>query len=129
MLFLQFEIGEDRYLIAATDVVEVVPPARLKKIPNTPSYVAGLLNYRGEAIPVVDLCYLMTGQVCKHKLSSRIAVVTYRRSGKQKVSIGLLIEHMTETAVWDESDFSDSGVKMKENGYFGDVVIANKGTI
>ena len=47
MLFLQFKINDNKYLLEAKGVIEVVPYANLKRIPKAPKYVAGLLNYRG----------------------------------------------------------------------------------
>lgn len=126
MLFMQFKINDDRYIIEAKDIIEIVPFANLKRIPKAPPYVAGLLNYRGETVPIVDICYLMNERMCELKLSSRIALVNYKDDEGKLVCIGLLIEHLTETVRFEESDFSDSGVKLKDNPYLGKVVIDDK---
>lgn len=123
MLFMQFKINDDRYVIEARDIIEIVPYANLKRIPKAPPYVAGLLNYRGDTVPVIDVCFLMSGKLCELKLSSRIALVNYKDDGGKLVCIGLLIEHLTETVRFDEKDFSDSGVTLKDNPYLGKVVI------
>lgn len=126
MLFMQFKINDDRYVIEARDIIEVVPFANLKRIPKAPPYVAGLLNYRGDTVPVIDVCYLMSERLCEKKLSSRIALVNYKDREGKLVCIGLLIEHLTETVRFDEKDFSDSGVALKDNPYLGKVVIDDK---
>lgn len=123
MLFMQFTINNDRYLLEAKDIVEIVPFANLKRIPKAPPYVAGLLNYRGDTVPVVDVCYLMSDKLCELKLSSRIALVNYKSDINDSICIGLLIEHLTETVRFDEADFSDSGVNLKDNPYLGKVII------
>ena len=123
MLFMQFKINDDRYVIEAKDIIEIVPFANLKRIPKAPPYVAGLLNYRGDAVPVIDICFLMSEKLCELKLSSRIALVNYKDDDGKLVCIGLLIEHLTETVRFDEKDFSDSGVNLKDNPYLGKIVI------
>ncbi len=123
MLYLQFKIGGERYLIEAKDVMEIVPFAHLKNVPRAPRYVAGLLNYRGSSIPVIDVCYLMSEKGCEARLGSRIALVNYARDGGKKACIGLLIEHMTETVSMRESDFKSSGVNLKDHPYLGGVVM------
>ncbi|MBI5826492.1 MAG: purine-binding chemotaxis protein CheW [Deltaproteobacteria bacterium] len=123
MLYLQFKIGGERYIIEAKDVMEIVPFAHLKKVPGAPGYVAGLLNYRGSSIPVIDVCHLMSGKGCEVKLGSRIALVNYLKDGGKKACIGLLIEHMTETVSLRESDFKASGVNLKDHAYLGGVVM------
>lgn len=125
MLFMQFTIDNDRYLLEAKDIVEIVPYANLKRIPKAPPYVAGLLNYRGDTVPVVDVCYLMSDKLCELKLSSRIALVNYKNDVGESACIGLLIEHLTETVRFNESDFTDSGVNLKGNSYLGKVIIDN----
>lgn len=123
MLFVQFKINEDRYVVEAKDIVEIVPFANLKHIPKAPPYVAGLLNYRGETVPVIDICYLMTEKLCELKLSSRIALVNYKDDEGKPVCVGLLMEHLTETVRFDEKDFSEPGVAMKNNAYLGKVIV------
>lgn len=123
MLCLQFKIGGERYLIEAKDVMEIVPFAHLKKVPMAPGYVAGLLNYRGSSIPVIDVCRLMGEKGCEAKLGSRIALIDYAHDGGKKACIGLLIEHMTETVSMRESDFSPSGVNLKDHPYLGGVAM------
>lgn len=124
MLFMQFKISGSSYILEAKDIIEIVPYANLQRIPQAPAYLAGLLNYRGNTVPVVDICFLMSGKPCELKLSSRIAMVNYKADDEgQSVCIGLLIERLTETAIYSESDFSDSGVELEDSPYLGKVII------
>lgn len=123
MLFLQFKINDNRYILEARDIIEIVPYANLQQIPKAPAYVAGLLNYRGDSVPVIDICFLMSDKPCEAKLSSRIALVNYHGDDGRSACIGLLIEHLTETVRYNEDDFSDSGVTLEESPYLGKVVI------
>lgn len=123
MLFMQFTIDKDRYIIETKDIIEIVPYANLKQIPKAPPYVAGLLNYRGDTVPVIDICYLMSDKLCELKLSSRIALVNHKNDTGKSICIGLLIEHLTETVRFNESDFSDSGVNLNDNSCLGKVII------
>ncbi|MES1983132.1 MAG: chemotaxis protein CheW [Pseudomonadota bacterium] len=126
---MQFKINDDRYVLEAKDIIEVVPYAKLKRVPQAPPYVVGLLNYRGETVPVIDICFLMGDRLCELKLSSRIALVNYRDGSGLSVCIGLLIEHLTETVRFNEQDFSDSGVTLKDNPYLGRVIIDNNSIV
>ncbi|MDO8413644.1 MAG: chemotaxis protein CheW [Gallionellaceae bacterium] len=131
---MQFKTGKERYIFEARDIIEVIPYANLKPIPKAPPYVAGLLNYRGHTVPVVDVCYLMSDKLCEPKLSTRIALVNYKgvnykNEHNATVCIGLLIEQLTETVRFDEADFSDSGVVLKDDPYLGKVVIDDHGII
>ncbi|WP_017740393.1 chemotaxis protein CheW [Scytonema hofmannii] len=59
MLFLLLTIDNQLYAIASQQVVEVLPLVILKTLPHTPKYVAGVFNYRGRIVSVLDLCQLM----------------------------------------------------------------------
>lgn len=126
---MQFTIDKDRYLLEAKDIIEIVPFADLKRIQKAPPYVAGLLNYRGETVPVIDVCYLMNDKPCEQKLSSRIALVNYANDKGNSARIGLLMERLTEIVQFNESDFSDSGVNLKEHSYLDKVVIENNSIV
>jgi purine-binding chemotaxis protein CheW len=52
-------IGADRYGIELTDVREVVPEPRLTPVPGAPRTVLGVLNLRGEVVPVLDTAQLL----------------------------------------------------------------------
>ncbi|MEK6725065.1 MAG: chemotaxis protein CheW [Deltaproteobacteria bacterium] len=129
MLFLQFKVGNDRYVLEVKNIIEIVPFVHLKLIPKAPPYLAGLLNYRGTTIPVIDISYLMNNMACELKLSSRIALIKYTVDDGKSICLGLLSEHMTETVRFNENDFSDSGVNLKDHPYLGKVVIDDNGIV
>jgi purine-binding chemotaxis protein CheW len=52
---LRFELDETRYGLLATDVVEVVRAATPATLPDAPPIVVGVLNVRGDLIPVYDV--------------------------------------------------------------------------
>jgi len=75
MLFLLFQLGNDRYALEAGRVVEVLPLVELKGLPQSPPGVAGVFNYRGQPVPAVDLCALTLQRPAQECLSTRIIVV------------------------------------------------------
>jgi chemotaxis-related protein WspB len=75
MLLLTFTVGANRYAIDVTRVVEVVPRVELRKISQAPAFLAGLLDYRGRIVPVIDLGLLLDGAPCQDCLSTRIILV------------------------------------------------------
>ncbi|NMO22383.1 purine-binding chemotaxis protein CheW [Pyxidicoccus fallax] len=52
---LLFTLEGQRYGLPAGDVRELVRAARLTPLPRAPAVVEGLLNLRGELLPVLDL--------------------------------------------------------------------------
>lgn len=51
----QFEVSGKRYSLAMADMVEIGSLTQVFPLPLAPAYIRGLLNLRGQVIPVVDL--------------------------------------------------------------------------
>lgn len=129
MLCLLFHLGSERYAIEARQVLEVMPLVRIKEIPQAPKGVAGLINYRGSSIPVLDLSALATGQPAMARLSTRILIIDYRSASGSQQILGLLAERATETLHIKESDFQPSGVHLPGAPYLGPVAHDGRGII
>ena len=50
-----FQLGEELYGIDIMDVQEIVRLRDVRGIPNAPVYVEGIINLRGDIIPVINL--------------------------------------------------------------------------
>ena len=130
MLLLVFCLGDDRYAIETGRVVEVIPQVTLRKLPHAPDCVAGLFNYRGGVVPVIDLCALTQGQPCRPSLSTRIVLVRYTRPGDAVERVlGLMAERVTETLKASEGDLVSSGVSVERAPYLGKILMDADGMV
>lgn len=50
-----FQLGEELYGVNIMDVKEIVRLSEVRVIPNAPYYVEGIINLRGDIIPIIDL--------------------------------------------------------------------------
>jgi chemotaxis-related protein WspB len=75
MLLLTFKAGTNRYAIDVARIIELVPHVELTTIPHAPSFLAGLLGFRGKVVPVIDLGLLLNSVPCRECLSTRIILV------------------------------------------------------
>lgn len=50
-----FQLGSELYGVDIMDVKEIVKIQSVRPIPNAPYYVEGIINLRGEIIPIIDL--------------------------------------------------------------------------
>ncbi len=83
MLFLVFQLGTNRYAIEAAEVVEVLPLVNSKHIPRAPLGVAGVFDYHGTPVPLIDFTELAQGTPSRRWMSTRIILVNHRdKSGK-----------------------------------------------
>jgi purine-binding chemotaxis protein CheW len=52
---VEFLLGKEHYAIDLFDVREVVEYTSITKLPNTPSYMKGIIDLRGEITTIIDL--------------------------------------------------------------------------
>lgn len=50
-----FQLGKELYGVDIMDVKEIVKVQAVRPIPNAPYYVEGIINLRGEIIPIINL--------------------------------------------------------------------------
>lgn len=50
-----FQLGDELYGVDIMDVKEIVKIQNVRPIPNAPFYVEGIINLRGEVIPIINL--------------------------------------------------------------------------
>jgi purine-binding chemotaxis protein CheW len=53
--FLTFFLGDERYAIDVRKIHEVLEVPRITRVPRMPAFVSGVMNLRGNVIPVMDL--------------------------------------------------------------------------
>ena len=104
MLFLHFQIGDNGFALAADQIVEILPLVELKRARHMPEAVAGLFDYRGRFVPVIDLCELELKRPARRRLSTRIIMT--RLPCDESSVIGLIAENATETVRRDPGDFA-----------------------
>lgn len=122
MLYAQFFVDEDRYVISVKDIVEIVPVVQLKIVPMLPNYAAGLMNYHGSQVPVIDLCYLLLNRACRKKLSTRIILVNRGEGSGKSMTMGFMVEKATEMITVDESLYNPPAMRNPDGPTNGPII-------
>ncbi len=53
--FVVFRVGDEEFAVDIKRVKEIIRVREATRIPRTPSYIQGVINLRGDVIPVIDL--------------------------------------------------------------------------
>lgn len=75
---LSFIISSETYCIDVMNVVSIDQKSQINQIPLTPSHVLGVINLRGQIIPVIDLrkLFQIPTDSLQHKESCTIFIET-----------------------------------------------------
>ncbi|MCX7019688.1 MAG: chemotaxis protein CheW [bacterium] len=125
MLFVLLKIDADTYALDAERVVKILPLVTLKLTPHSPHGIAGLLNYRQQAVPVADLTMCATGRASRPMLTTRILLVNYPAGSETAHLLGVIAEGISRTEQLDPDKFEEAGIEAREAGYLGPVMAHN----
>jgi chemotaxis-related protein WspB len=129
MLYVTFRIGADRYALDVDQVEEVLPLVAIKSIPHAPRGVSGLFDYRGTAIPVVDLTELALGVPAPRRISTRILLVRAPGATSEHRRLGLIVEKATDVLRMEPSAFVEPGVRSAGAPWLGRVAKGPEGEL
>jgi twitching motility protein PilI len=85
-----FRIGQQHFIIPLNESREVFPvPEQVTAVPKSQAWVFGIVNLRGDLLPVLDLSLYLGGHAAKLSKRSRIIVIN-----DPEVSSGLLVDEV-----------------------------------
>lgn len=122
MLILPLKIQNDSYAIGIDNIKEVIPVVEFSEIPGSPDFMKGLINYRGQVCPIIDLSSLLKNVNSKNFLSTRIIIFEIT---DDKVLFGLLAEQVTETVFIDFNEISRVADGLTSESYIESTIIFN----
>ncbi len=126
MLLLLFSIGEEKYGIEATQVIEVWPALPLKPIHRTPDYIAGFARCRKQLVPIVDISKLYINKSASSRISTRIILTKVNGANDKGHTIGIIAERVTDTVNIDGAAPAASiGIKLKSGSLTGHELLIN----
>jgi len=100
---VEFLLGNEHYAVDLFDVKEVVEYTTITKLPNSASYMKGIIDLRGEITTIVDLkerLHIAAGAETNDE-NSRIIVLDEKIT---KAKTGIMVDDVTSVSTFDLSD-------------------------
>jgi len=101
---VEFRLGSEQYAIDLSDVKEVVEYSTITRLPNTPPYLKGVIDLRGEITTIVDLNERLNVAGNSPAISSegrRIIVLDEKHT---PVKMGIIVDEVSSVSTFEESD-------------------------
>jgi purine-binding chemotaxis protein CheW len=97
--YLTFQVAGQEYALAIKKVREIVEYGALTKVPRTPAAIRGVINLRGNVVPVLDLALLFG--VVPGAINARTCIIVVETSGQGECSImGIIADAVNKVAQW-----------------------------
>lgn len=93
--YLTFALANEEYGLEILKVREIIGYMEITAVPQTPHYVKGVINLRGQVIPVIDLRANFNMESTEVTEQTCIIVVEIGQ-GKRSFSTGIVVDHVEE---------------------------------
>ena len=101
--YLTFSVQDERFAVGIMDVREIIEVESLARVPMTPEYISGVINLRGNVVPVVDLAVRLGRSHSAISERSCIVMVELMLTDQQQV-LGMLVDSVNEILEIPEGD-------------------------
>ena len=99
--YLTLGIAEEIFAAPVERVQEILELRHVARLPHAPPYLLGMIDVRGQSIPVVDLRLKLGLPVAADSHATRIVVLKVTAGGR-KVILGLKADRVFEVTVLDD---------------------------
>lgn len=105
--YLTFSLANEEYGLEILKVREIIGYIDVTAVPQTPSYVKGVVNLRGKVIPVVDLRAKFGMVTTDVTDETCIIVVEITQNGRQ-CNTGIVVDHVQEVLDIADQDIEEA---------------------
>ena len=93
--YLTFALGKEQHGLEILKVREIIGYMEITAVPQTPHYVKGVINLRGQVIPVIDLRARFNMELAEITEESCVIVVEIQENDRN-FSTGLAVDRVVE---------------------------------
>ena len=101
--YIVIKIGEEQYGIDISFIDNIVRMQSITRVPHVQSYFAGVINIRGEVVPVMSLRLKMGLEPDEYTNKTRIIIV----KTETNAPIGLIVDEVREVVTLDERSIDE----------------------
>jgi len=99
MQVIVFKLGNEKYGVEISQVREIIRPAQITRIPNTPDFIEGVINLRGQITTIINLRKRFGLENKPIDNDTRIIVVEHNNS-----VIGMMVDSVSEVKYLSERE-------------------------
>ena len=107
--YIVVKFGDEQYGIDIKYIDNIVRMQRITRVPNVPAYIKGVINLRGEVVPVVSLRLKMG--LCEDEITKLTRIIIIKLDNGEV--IGVLVDAVKEVVTLDTREIEkvsyDSG--------------------
>ncbi len=112
--FIVIKIGEEQYGIDIRYVENIVRMQKITRVPQVQPYFKGVINLRGEVVPVMSLRTKMGLEEDEYTNKSRIIIVKLEANAP----LGIIVDEVKEVVTLDERSIDEPNRDSKSDSTY-----------
>jgi len=105
--YLTFKLSEEIFGVDVAQVREILDSIKITKVPQTPDFMCGVINLRGNVVPVVDMRLKFGLEKTETTVNTCIVVVEVNLDGENLI-LGALVDSVQEVFELDPVDIENA---------------------
>ena len=105
--YLTFRIGDENYGLELSQTREIIEYSGITEVPLMPNFLRGVINLRGEVVPVIDLAVRLGRKSIEVQKRTCIIVVELQNNEQNHV-LGLLADSVSEVIEMNDENIEDA---------------------
>ena len=103
-VYLSFLICDELFAVSVLKVLEVLQKQSITKVPNAPEYIMGIINFRGEVVPVFDTRVRFNQKYRNENDPFVIIVLDLTSETESLLRIGAMVDSVRDVITFNEDD-------------------------
>lgn len=125
--YLTFRLNQDWYALPVYQLVEVLTPPKITRVPSVPDHILGVMNFRGEVLSAIDLKGFFGLPQSESEADQAVVVVE-----EVEVRTGLLVDEVGDLIGLTPEDLSAEPIMAGESqriffvgaAYWGEILLS-----
>lgn len=101
--YLSFKLDEESFALHVSKVLEILEVTQITKVPQSPDYMRGVVNLRGNVLPVIDTRAKFGLSPTEFTIDTCIVVLNIVSEG-ETLTLGALVDTVQEVAEIQENE-------------------------
>lgn len=113
--FLSFKLGKELFAVNVAKVLTILELRPITKVPNSPNYMKGVINLRGNVLPVIDMRLKFKMESTEFTKNTCIIVLSVIVD-EEEVQLGMLVDAVDRVLEIKDDEIEESpsiGTKYK----------------
>lgn len=103
--YLTFILAEEEYGVEILRVQEIRGWTNVTAIPKSPSYLRGVINLRGDIVPIIDLRERFGIEAVEYDATTVVIVIRVKNDEDEEKIMGIVVDAVSEVYTVNPEDF------------------------